>query len=43
MAVPRAQCAPGFGSDALTGFSRKDAPIFDPVISTNLRGIFLFF
>lgn len=39
----RAQCAPRFGSDALTGYSKKDARTFDAVISTNLRGIFLVF
>ena len=33
-------CAPRFGSDALTVLSKEDANTFDKVIATNLRGIF---
>jgi hypothetical protein len=36
-------CAPRFGSDALTVLSKEDANTFDKVIATNLRGIFLAF
>jgi hypothetical protein len=36
-------CAPRFGSDALTVLSKEDANTFDKVIATNLRGIFLVF
>jgi hypothetical protein len=43
MVIICAHCAPRFGSEALTGFSKKDASTFDPAISTNLRGIFLVF